>query len=59
MTRLVQIKKGSMRRVALVEEPNIRLLDATSSIYEVANSAIRAVARWNTTPSIKASLHGN
>jgi len=42
MTRLVQIKKGSVRRVALVEEPNLRLLDATSSIYELANSAIRA-----------------
>jgi len=40
MTRLIQIKKGSIRRVALVEEPNIRLLDACTSIYELAHLAI-------------------
>jgi len=40
MTRLVQIKRGHIRRVALVEEPNIRLLDACSSIYELALLAI-------------------
>jgi hypothetical protein len=40
MTRLVQIKKGNVRRVALVEEPNIRLLDTCSSIYELAHIAI-------------------
>jgi hypothetical protein len=42
MTRLVQIKKGNLRRVALVEEPNVRLLDACSSIYELALIAIGA-----------------
>lgn len=42
MTRLIQIKKGSIRRVALVEEPNIRLLDCCSSVYELANMAIAA-----------------
>src|SRR5579862_7550782 len=42
MTRLIQIKKGNIRRVALVEEPNVRLLDACSSIYELALIAIRA-----------------
>ncbi len=42
MTRLIQIKKGNLRRVALVEEPNIRLLDACSSIYELALIAIGA-----------------
>jgi hypothetical protein len=46
MTRLIQIKKrkgnGNSRRVALVEEPNIRLLDACSSIYELALLAIAA-----------------
>ena len=42
MTRLIQIKKGNLRRVALVEEPNVRLLDACSSIYELALIAIRA-----------------
>ncbi len=40
MTRLVQLKHGNARRVALVEGPNLRLLDASSSIYELANSAI-------------------
>jgi hypothetical protein len=35
MTRLIQIKKGSVRRVALVEEPHVRLLDGCSSIYEL------------------------
>jgi hypothetical protein len=40
MTRLVQLKRGNARRVALVEEPQLRLLDGCSSIYELANSAI-------------------
>jgi hypothetical protein len=40
MTRLIQIKKGNVRRVALVEEPNVRLLDTCSSIYELAHVAI-------------------
>ena len=40
MTRLVQLKRGDARRVALVEEPHLRLLDGCSSIYELANSAI-------------------
>lgn len=42
MTRLVQIKKGTIRRVALVEEPYLRLLDGCSSVYELANVAIVA-----------------
>ena len=42
MTRLIQIKKGNVRQVALVEEPNIRLLDTCSSIYELAHLAIAA-----------------
>src|SRR5215470_11348530 len=45
MTRLIQIKKGSIRRVALVDEPNIRILDACSSIYELAHLAIGAGVR--------------
>ena len=40
MTRLIQIKRGNVRRVALVEEPNLRLLDTCSSIYELALIAI-------------------
>ena len=41
MTRLVQIKKGTVRRVALVEEPNLRVLDGYSSVYELATSALK------------------
>ena len=40
MTRLVQLKRGNARRVALVEEPQLRLLEGCSSIYELAKSAI-------------------
>jgi hypothetical protein len=48
MTRLIQIKKGKVRRVALVEEPNVRLLDACSSIYELALNAISAGMKLST-----------
>ncbi|HEY1800442.1 MAG TPA: AraD1 family protein [Terriglobales bacterium] len=40
MTRLIQIKKGNTRRVAVVQEPQLRLLGGCSSIYTLANSAI-------------------
>lgn len=40
MTRLVQLKRGDVRRVALVEEPHLRLLDSCNSVYELANSVI-------------------
>src|SRR5580698_6846671 len=42
MTRLIQIKKKGIRRVGLVEEPKIRLLDSCFSIYELAHIAIAA-----------------
>lgn len=42
MTRLIQIKKDHERRVALVEEPHLRLLGEVSSIYALANAAILA-----------------
>jgi hypothetical protein len=38
--RLVQIKKGDVRRVALVEEPNLRLIADCSSVYELGGFAI-------------------
>ncbi|HXY49326.1 MAG TPA: AraD1 family protein [Terriglobales bacterium] len=38
--RLIQIRKGEIRRVALVEEPNLRLLDRCSSIFELAKLAL-------------------
>ena len=47
MTRLIQIKKGYLRRVALVEEPNIRLLDSCSSVYELAQRAIARGMKLN------------
>lgn len=39
--RLVQLSNASHRRVAAVEEPHLRLLDA-ESVYSLADSAIRA-----------------
>lgn len=42
MIKLIQIKKSEMRRVAVVDEPNIRLLGSCSSIYELAHIAIAA-----------------
>ena len=36
MTRLVQIQNGATRRVALVEEPHLRVLAGVESIYELA-----------------------
>jgi hypothetical protein len=40
MTRLVQIQKGTVRRIALVEEPQLRLLDGCRSVYELARAAL-------------------
>jgi hypothetical protein len=40
MTRLIQIQRGDVRRVASVEEPHLRLLDGCRSIYELANDAM-------------------
>jgi hypothetical protein len=40
MTRLIQMQKGGARRIALVEEPNLRLLGGCSSIYSLACAAI-------------------
>jgi hypothetical protein len=56
-TRLIQIKKGRMRRTALVEEPNVRLLDACSSIYELAHIAVAAGIRLSEAAHQRAS-HG-
>jgi hypothetical protein len=39
--RLVQIANGSMRRVALVEEPHLACLTGVESIYELASACIR------------------
>jgi len=45
MTRLIQIRRGDMRRVASVEEPHLRLLDGCHSIYELASLAIAEGSR--------------
>jgi len=45
MTRLVQLTRAKVRRVALVDEPHLRLLDGCCSTYELANSAISAGVR--------------
>src|SRR6185436_8610913 len=37
MTRLVQIQNGATRRVALVEEPNLRILEGVTSGYGLAH----------------------
>jgi hypothetical protein len=43
MTRLVQLQNGAQRRVALVEEPHLRLLDsATPTVYALAQAALAA-----------------
>ena len=39
-TRVVQLQRGQERRVALVDEPRLRLLDAASSVYGFAHTAI-------------------
>jgi hypothetical protein len=39
--RLVQLKKGLVRRVAVVEEPHVRILDGCTSVYELASLALR------------------
>ena len=40
MTRLVQLRRGPERRVALVDEPNLRLLGTFDSVYAIAQTAI-------------------
>jgi hypothetical protein len=40
-TRLVQLRNNTHRRVALVDEPDLRLLTGCTSIYELALEAIR------------------
>src|ERR1039457_3342461 len=40
MTRLVQIQNGATRKVALVEEPRLRLLDGVKSIFQLAQEAV-------------------
>ena len=43
--RLIQIERDKVRRVALVEEPHLRLLDGCGSIYELAGKAVENGAK--------------
>jgi hypothetical protein len=45
--RLIQLKKGETRRVALVEEPQLHLLAGASSIYEFAMDAIASGEKFS------------
>jgi hypothetical protein len=42
MTRIVQIKSGIARHVAVVEEPGLRVLTQFNSIYALAQAAVEA-----------------
>lgn len=42
MVRLVQIRNGPERRVALVEEPRLRVLAEAASVYDLAQAALAA-----------------
>lgn len=44
MNRLVQIVNGASRRVALVEEPRLRLVRSFDSVYALASAAIAECA---------------
>ncbi len=52
--RLVQLRSGKTRRVAMVEEPHLRLL-AADSIYELANEAIDRKAKLSEAARAKAT----
>src|SRR3984893_2256967 len=45
MTRLIQIEKEGSRRVALVDEPHVRLLEGCSSVYSLAQEAVASGAK--------------
>jgi hypothetical protein len=55
MTRLVQLERNDTRRVAIVEEPNLRLLRDCSSIYQLAESAVAAGSRLSALAHQKAT----
>ena len=42
MMRIVQLQNGSVRRVAVVEEPKLLLLSGVDSVYALASAAIAA-----------------
>jgi hypothetical protein len=57
MTRLIQIAKSNDRAVALVEEPKLRLLHQTPSIYSLAQEAIATNVKLTALVRQKLSNH--
>ena len=55
MKRLVQIHNEAIRRVALVEEPRLRLLSGVASIYELAIEALEGGGSFHALIEEKAS----
>jgi hypothetical protein len=55
MVHLVQIGNGSIRRVALVEEPTLRCLEGIQSIYELAEESLRDGASLSARAAEKAT----
>ena len=51
--RLIQLKNDDTRRVAVVEEPKLRLLANVSSIYELAHGAILEAMALSETVSMR------
>jgi len=42
MMRLIQLKRGAVRRIAVVEEPRLRVVDGCDSVYELAMLAVKS-----------------
>ena len=53
--RLIQLEKGDVRRVALVEEPKLRLLSGVASIYQLARDAIASAEKFSASVQEKLS----
>ena len=58
MTRLVQIRNGNERRVAVVEEERLRLLADAPSVYDLAQAALAAGRRLDSLVAERASGEG-
>src|SRR5258707_1186646 len=53
--RLIQLKKDDVRRVAVVEEPQLMLLSDVASIYELATDAIASGEKFSVNAKKKLS----
>jgi hypothetical protein len=57
MTRVVQLTDGTTRRVALVDEPTLHLIDGVSSIYELATLATQGAGPLSALAQGRANGH--